>query len=103
MAECTDLIRGVLTVVLCVLVLVSAACLVRAVLGPRFTDRVVALNMICTAVILLVCVLSYLLGESYLVDVAILYALLNLLAVAVLSRVAISHRRGRRGGGGDEA
>ena len=66
-------------------------------LGPWFTDRVVALNMICTAVILLVCVLSYLLGESYLVDVAILYGLVSLLSVAILSRVTVSRHRQRKG------
>ena len=99
MAEYAPVVGWGLKAVLAVLVLVSAACLVRAVLGPRFTDRVVALNMICTAVILLVCVLSCLLGESYLVDVAILYALLNLRAVAVLCRLAITHRRG---GGGEK-
>ena len=54
--------------------------------------------MICTVVVLMVCILSYVLGESYLVDVAILYGLLNLLAVAVLSRISVRrHREHRRG------
>ena len=52
--------------------------------------------MICTVVILLLSVLSYLLGASYLVDVIILYGLLNLLAVAVLSRISIRRHRERR-------
>ena len=97
MAEATELLRGFLTGLLCFLGAGILACLVRAIRGPRYTDRVVALNLICTLVILMIAVLSYLLEESYLMDVAILYGLLNLLAVAILSRVAISHHRRRTG------
>ena len=101
MVECVPWLEGFLAAVLCILTGVILVCLVRAIRGPRYTDRVVALNLICTVVILLVCILSYLLGESYLVDIAILYGLLNLLAVALLSRVSISHHRRReRGDGG---
>ena len=92
MAECTPVLGGILVGVLCVLTLVLLACLARAIRGPRYTDRLIALNMICTVVI----VLSYLLGASYLVDVIILYGLLNLLAVAVLSRISIRRHRERR-------
>lgn len=98
MTACTPVLRDVLVVLLCVLTAVMMACLIRAVKGPRYTDRLVALNMICTVVVLMVCILSYVLGESYLVDVAILYGLLNLLAVAVLSRISVRrHREHRRG------
>ena len=65
---------------------------------PRYTDRVIALNEICTLVIFVICILSYLLGKAYLVDVAILYGLLNLLAVAVLSRVTVERHRNRKEG-----
>ena len=93
MAECTPVLRDVLIVLLCILTAVMLLCLIRAVRGPRYTDRLVAMNLICTLVILIVCILSYLLEEPYLVDVAILYGLLNLLAVAVLSRVAVEYHR----------
>jgi len=86
------------------------ACLVRAIRGPRYTERLVALNLICTVVVLMVCILSYLLEAAYLVDVAILYGLLeaverdaflygllNLLAVAVLSRISVRRHREKRG------
>ena len=43
------------------------------------------------------CILSYLLEAAYLVDVAILYGLLNLLAVAVLSRISVRRHREKRG------
>lgn len=98
MAECTPVLRALLAALLCVLTLVMLACLVRAVRGPRYTDRLTALNLICTVVVLMVCILSYLLEASYLVDVAILYGLLNLLAVAVLSRISVRRHRERRRG-----
>ena len=93
MAECTPLVLYGLTGAMCLLAVGIVLCLVRAVRGPRYTDRLVAMNLICTLVILIVCILSYLLEEPYLVDVAILYGLLNLLAVAVLSPVAVEYHR----------
>lgn len=98
MAECTPLLGRVLSAALCVLTLVLLACLARAIRGPRYTDRLIALNLICTVVVIMVCILSYLLEASYLVDVAILYGLLNLLAVAVLSRISVRRHRERRRG-----
>lgn len=97
MAETTLLLNGFLTGVMCLLGIGILMCLVRAILGPRYTDRVVALNVICTLVILLICVLSYVLKAAYLMDVAILYGLLNLLAIALLSRITILHHRQRKG------
>lgn len=98
MAETTAALSAFLTGVLCLLGAGMALCLIRAIRGPRYTDRVVALNVICTLVILLICLLSYVLQAPYLVDVAILYGLLNLLAVALLSRITIArHRKRRRG------
>jgi multicomponent Na+:H+ antiporter subunit F len=37
-----------------------AACLVRAVRGPSLADRVVAINMMGTAVVLMICLLTLL-------------------------------------------
>ena len=108
MAECTPELRVCLSTALCLLTGVMLACLVRAIRGPRYTERLVALNLICTVVVLMVCILSYVLGAwlgmglfgvwaAYLVDVAILYGLLNLLAVAVLSRISVRRHREKRG------
>ncbi len=95
MAACTPELEKILTVLLCILTGVMLACLIRAARGPRYTDRLTALNLLCTVVVLMICILSYLLEASYLVDVAILYGLLNLLAIAVLSRISVSHHRAR--------
>ena len=75
------------------LIALAVIALVRAILGPKFTDRIMAVNMIGTKTLLMVCVLAVLLQESYLVDVAIVYALLSFLAVVVLSKLVITRYR----------
>ena len=65
------------------------ACLVRAVMGPRFTDRVVAINIIITQSIIMIAVLSCLFQDSNLLDIAIVYAMVGFLAVVVLSKCYI--------------
>lgn len=62
-------------------------CLVRAIRGPRIADRVVAVNMISTLTLCMICVLALMLKESYLVDVGLVYAMIAFLAVVVLCKV----------------
>lgn len=88
MIEPTMLLRSFMIFALCLMMVVVFVCLIRAIKGPRVTDRVIALNMIGTLVVMMICILSYLLEEAFLIDVAILYALLNMLVVVVLTRVA---------------
>ena len=74
----------------CVLVALSALtllCLARAIIGPSIPDRIVSINMICTLTLAMICILSLMLGEGYLADVALIYALLGFLAVVVLCKV----------------
>ena len=72
----------VLTAGAVVLALLILATLVRAVLGPRFTDRIVAVNVISTLVIAELVLLSVWLREDFLVDV-------------VVSRLVAARRRKR--------
>ena len=88
MIEPTTLLRSFLIAALCLMMVIAFACLLRAIKGPRVTDRVIAINMIGTLVVMMICILSYLLEEAFLIDVAILYALLNMLVVVVLTRVS---------------
>lgn len=64
--------------------------LIRAVLGPRVTDRIIAVNLIGTKTIISICVLAIYLKERSLIDVAIVYALMSFLAVVVLVNIYIS-------------
>ena len=59
--------------------------LVRAVIGPRITDRILSINMIGTMTICSIAILSRLLHEAYLVDVALIYAMLSFVAVLILA------------------
>lgn len=61
-------------------------CLMRSALGPRFTDRITAANIIGTKVIVLIAVLSMIIGESYLADICLIYALISFLSIVVLAR-----------------
>ena len=67
--------------------LVMLACLVRAVRGPTLADRVVAINMMGTAVVMIICLLAFLMEEDYLADIAVIYTMLSFLAVIVLTRI----------------
>lgn len=75
------------TAVLIVLVALDFLCLIRAIRGPRIADRIVSINMISTITIGMIMVLVALLGEGYLADVALIYALIGFLAVVVLCKV----------------
>lgn len=77
------------TTALVILSALTLLCLLKAILGPRIADRVVAINMICTLTLCMICILGVMLGEGYLADVALIYALLSFLAVVVLCKVYI--------------
>ncbi|MCI8513878.1 MAG: sodium:proton antiporter [Lachnospiraceae bacterium] len=62
-------------------------CLFRAVIGPRVADRMVGINMMGTQIIVMIAFVALLLGESGLVDIAIIYAVLSFLAVIILTKV----------------
>ena len=63
------------------------ACLIRAVKGPRMADRIVAVNMMGTMVMVIIAIMAFLLKESYLVDICLIYAMISFLAVVVLTKV----------------
>ena len=73
--------------ILCVQAVLLLLCLIRAVVGPRIADRLVAVNMITTMVIVMIATLAVLKGEGYLVDICLIYAMISFLAVVVLSRI----------------
>lgn len=62
-------------------------CFVRSVRGPRIADRLMAVNMIGTMTIIAIAILALMMKESYLVDVALIYALISFLAVVVITKV----------------
>ena len=75
--------------------------LIRAIRGPRIADRIIAVNMMGTLVVITICVLAFLMNEGYLVDVAIVYTMLSFLAVVLLTKVYMGVYRQKRKEKGD--
>ena len=67
-------------------------CLMRAMLGPRFSDRVAAAGMAGTQVIVLLAVLAVIVGRDYLADICLIYAIISFLAVVVLGRSVLERK-----------
>ena len=55
--------------------------LTRALAGPTTYDRIAAVNMFGTKTVLLIAVLAFLSGRSDLLDIALVYALINFIGV----------------------
>ncbi|MBR5967190.1 MAG: hypothetical protein IK001_01205, partial [Lachnospiraceae bacterium] len=78
-----------LPVVIAIFIVLIFLCLIRALKGPDISDRVVCVNMIGTLVIMIIAVLTILLGEDWLADIAAVYAMISFLAVVVLTKIYI--------------
>ena len=87
---------GMFITVLIILAIMLFACLIRAVKGPRIADRIVAINMMGTMVMVMIAVLSLLLREGYLVDICLIYAMVSFLAVIVISKVYLGVYKEKR-------
>ena len=53
-------------------------------------DRIIGINLIGTLVVIAISILTYLLGEDYLADIAVVYVVLSFIAVAMLCRIYIN-------------
>ncbi len=67
-------------------------CLMRAALGPRFSDRIIASSIVGTKVIVLIAILALIIGEDYLADICLIYAIINFLSVVVLARAVLEKK-----------
>ena len=84
------------------LAVLTVFCLIRAILGPKLADRIMAVNMIGTMTIAMIALLSVLLNESFILDVALIYAVISFVAVIVLTKIYIGIYRERKHAPGDE-
>ena len=90
--------------ILSVLALMLLLCLIRAVIGPRIADRLIAVNMMGTIVMVIIALLAVVKDQGYLVDICLIYAMISFLAVVVLTRIytgvyreAKEHKKTERG------
>ena len=90
------LYNNLFTAAMCFLALIAFAYLVRAVIGPKFSDRILAVNSIHTIIILIICILSVFQGENYIVDIALIYAMLGFVTVVIVCKAYLrSHHKDR--------
>lgn len=85
MAAANLLVTGMSMVVI-VLVATSVICLFRVIFGPSISDRIVGLNTISTKVTVVFVLLAVLYERDLLLDLAIAFAMLNVISSLVVSR-----------------
>ena len=74
-------------IAICVAILVvMIIALARAFLGPTIYDRILSVNMVGTKIVLLISVMSVTAGRGDLVDIALVYALINFISVIAVLR-----------------
>ena len=79
---------------LIILALLFFSCLIRAVVGPRMADRIVAINMMGTMVMVAIAILAVMVQEGYLVDICLIYAMISFLAVIILTKLYGMEKQG---------
>ncbi|MEE1072166.1 MAG: monovalent cation/H+ antiporter complex subunit F [Cellulosilyticum sp.] len=87
--------NGVLIIALVFLAIVLVFSFMRSLIGPRIADRIVAINMIGTQIIMIICIISVYLNEAGLIDIAIIYAMFSFLAVVFFTRLYIGSYVGK--------
>ena len=92
MFEYADAVHFILQLGILSLAVTMCLCLFRAVKGPKLADRIIAVNMICVKAILLIVMVGVSREEEFLMDIALVYALLSFLAVVVLTKFMLQVR-----------
>jgi len=67
-----------------------ALALARALMGPTIYDRIAAINMFGTKTVLLIAVLAFLSGRMDVLDIALVYALINFIGVVAVMKLTVS-------------
>ena len=99
LAQAYEILFVAVLVILAVFLMLS---LVRAIIGPRVADRIVAINMMGTQTLAIIAILAVMKQEGYLVDICLIYAMTSFLAVIVLCTVYLGVYRQRKEGKAEE-
>jgi multicomponent Na+:H+ antiporter subunit F len=84
-----DLVTQVFLLVAALLMLLAVAMFYRALKGPTTQDRVLAVNVLGTNTVIVLALLAEGLGEPSLLDIALVYALLNFLMAIAISKFTV--------------
>jgi multicomponent Na+:H+ antiporter subunit F len=82
-------VGGFLVIVAALFVSLAVMMLYRAILGPTNQDRVLAVNVLGTNTVVILALLGAALGEPWFLDIALVYALLNLLMSIAISKFTV--------------
>ncbi len=68
--------------------------LFRTIVGPTYFDRIVGVSSLSTIITMMICILAVIQQEQYLVDIAIIYAVLGFLTIVIVSKAYLrSHNK----------
>lgn len=84
-----DAVPAVFIVAAAIFVVLAIAMLYRAIRGPTMQDRVLAVNVLGTNTVVVLGLLSVGLDEPSLLDIAIVYALLNFIMAVAISKFTV--------------
>lgn len=76
--------------VLIILGIASLVAMIRSIIGKTIINRFIGINILTTLVAIIICVLTLFLDESYLPDIAVVYAMLSCIAVMLLNKLYIN-------------
>ncbi|MDH5191147.1 MAG: monovalent cation/H+ antiporter complex subunit F [Gammaproteobacteria bacterium] len=74
--------------ILAILVTMGLA-LARALMGPTVYDRIAAVNMFGTKTVLLIAIISFLSDRTDLLDIALVYALINFIGIVAVLKLVV--------------
>lgn len=66
-------------------------CMFRVIKGPTRGDRIIGINIIGTKTIVIIALISFMLKETYFIDVVIVYALINFIGSYAVARELGAH------------
>ena len=85
-----------LMICIIILTVLIVFALIRAILGPRLADRILAVNMIGSMTMAVTALLSVYLGEYWLLDICLIYAVISFVSVIVIAKIYVGIYRERR-------
>lgn len=82
-----------MTIIIGVLVLLTVISAVRILIGPSLWDRLLGLNLVTSKLIMLIILVALVNQQTYILDLALVYALLSFMGIIFIS--LFIQRKGR--------
>jgi len=82
----------ILTITSVILGLSAFLCLYRVAKGPTLPDRIMAVNIIGTTTAVLLVIIAVQIGQPFIIDIALTYAMLGFLVTLCVSRYLTTGR-----------